>query len=323
MDTGQKNQSAQYRIGFVLINGFALMSYAAAIEPFRAANLLIGHDYYDLHQIPARNDHAHSSSGAIIEVSDPPDPGQDYDLVLIIAGGEPANFKDEKLFRWLRRLARHGVRLGGVSGGPVIMAAAGLMNDRRMTLHWEHAEALAETHPNLMIERSLYVMDRDRMTCAGGIAPLDMMHALLVEHHGADFARQISDWFMHTDIRPAGGPQRAGLVQRYGVNNPAMINAIEAMENHMADPLALTHLAQICSLSPRQLNRLFRDTLGETTMGFYRSLRLAKARTLIQQSPLSMTEIALATGFTTPSHFSSAYREQFGETPRTRRRKIV
>jgi transcriptional regulator GlxA family with amidase domain len=319
MDTPKTDAPSRFRIGFLLVDGFALMSYAAAVEPLRAANLLLGLDHYDLRQIPAYGKVARSSSGALIEATEMPGERQDYDLVLVVAGGEPAAFRDQRVFHWLQRLARHGVRLGGVSGGPVILATAGLMTDRRMTVHWEHAEALAEIAPNLMIERSLYVMDRDRITCAGGIAPLDLMHALLVEHHGPDLARRISDWYMHTEVRPAGGPQRAGLAERYNVNSPALITAIEAMENHIADPLALSHLAQICGLSPRQMSRLFHDLLGETTMRFYRTLRLEKARTLIQQSPLSMTEIALATGFATSSHFSSAYREQFGETPRMQR----
>jgi transcriptional regulator GlxA family with amidase domain len=315
MDAHPIPEQEIFRIGFLLIDGFALMSYAAVVEPLRAANMLLGNDHYELRQIPATGTFARSSSGATIAATELPGERRDYDLVLVIAGGEPASFRDDRVFHWLHRLARHGVRLGGVSGGPVILATAGLMADRRMTVHWEHAEALAEISPNLMIERSLYVMDRDRITCAGGIAPLDLMHALLVEHHGPDFARRISDWYMHTEVRPAGGPQRAGLALRYGVNSPALITAIEAMENHIADPLALSHLAQICGLSSRQLNRLFHDHLGESTMHFYRSLRLEKARTLIQQSPLTMTEIALATGFATSSHFSSAYREHFGDRP--------
>jgi transcriptional regulator GlxA family with amidase domain len=81
------------------------------------------------------------------------------------------------------------VVLGGVSGGPIILARAGLMGDRRMTVHWEYAAALAEVAPDLRLERTLYVIDRDRMTCAGGTAPMDMMHALIATHHGRAFAR--------------------------------------------------------------------------------------------------------------------------------------
>ncbi len=304
-----------FRVGFLLVDGFALMSYSAAVEPLRAANLLAGRKFYDIRHIPAKGARAVSSSGAVIEATARLGKHIDFDLVLVVAGGDPAAFRDANVFHWLRQLSRRGVHLGGVSGGPVILASAGLMNGRRMTVHWEHAAALAEISPALIVERSLYVMDRDRITCAGGIAPLDMVHALLTEHHGSGFARQVSDWFMHTEIRPSGGPQRAGLVERYGTTSAAVILAIEAMENHVADPLDLGQLSGFAGLGRRQLNRLFRDKLGRSTMVFYRDLRLEKARNLLTQSPLSITEIALATGFASSAHFSKSFRGRYGVAP--------
>ncbi len=295
------------------------MSYASVVEPLRAANLLalsLGRgDVYSLRNIPAKGLFAESSNGMRVDASGEVARDVDFDLLLVVAGGEPSEFHDERVFNWLRRLARMGVRLGGVSGGPVILAAAGLMQGRRMTVHWEHAEALAEISPNLMIERSLYVVDRDRVTCAGGIAPLDLMHALIAEHHGPVFARKVSDWFMHTDIRPSGGPQRAGVVDRFETTNRAVVDAIEAMENRLADPLRLDELARFVGVSKRQLNRLFGEKLGQSTMTVYRNLRLEKARNLLQNSTLPMTEIALVTGFSSSAHFSKAYSERYDESP--------
>ena len=242
------------------------MSYSSVLEPLRAANQLAGRALYDILQIPASGVRAVSSTGAVIEATDQAGSRVDYDLVLLFAGGDPSRFRSEPVYAWLRLLDRRGVRLGGVSGGAVILANAGLMQNRRMTVHWEHAPYLMETHPDLMVERSLYVMDRDRITVAGGIAPLDMMHALITEHHGPDFARQVSDWYMHTDIRPSGGPQRAGIAEKYHINSPALIQAIEAMENHIADPLELDQLTGFSGTGPRQLNRLFREKLGISTM---------------------------------------------------------
>ena len=291
------------------------MSYSSIVEPLRAANLISRKAYYDIKYIPVNGSWAHSSSGASVKATGRIGQEGDFDLVLIVAGGHPASFKDTKLFQWLRTLSRRGIKLGGVSGGPVILASAGVMEGRRMTVHWEHAAALAESRTGLMIERSLYVIDRDRFTCAGGIAPLDMMHALLTEHHGPAFARQVSDWFMHTDVRSASGPQRSGLVERYGTTNPPIILAIEAMENHIADPLELTQLARLSEISPRQLNRLFRSKMGQSTMNFYCKLRLEKAYKLLKQSTLPITEIALANGFSSSAHFAHSFRRTFGSTP--------
>ncbi|MFD0985483.1 GlxA family transcriptional regulator [Methyloligella solikamskensis] len=308
-------ESDAYRICFLLIDGFALMSYAAAVEPLRAANLLAGRRVYEISHAAPAGAFATSSSGARIEADAEIGVDFDFDLVLVVAGGDPVSFEDEHSFSWLRSLGRHGVRLGGVSGGPVILALAGVMAGRRMTVHWEHAGALAEIYPELLIERTLYVVDRDRITSAGGTAPLDLMYALLAERQGPDFARAISDWFMHTEVRPSGGPQRSGLVERHGTTEAAVIQAIEAMENHVADPLRLAQLATLAGTSPRQLNRLFRERLGRSTMAFYRRLRLDVARNFLQQSTLPLTDIALATGFANSAHFSSAFRTEFGTSP--------
>lgn len=310
-----------YRVGFLLVDGFALMSYSAASEPLRAANLLAGRRLYDVRHVAVKGGQAVSSGGAAIAADADAGRDFDFDLVFVVAGGDPSSFRDAGTFRWLRQLERRGVVLGGVSGGPVILASAGLMEGRRMTVHWEHAAALAEISPRLLMQRSLYVIDRDRLTCAGGTAPLDMMHALITEHHGHDFARRVSDWFMHTDVRPAGGPQRAGLAERYGTTNAAVLLAIEAMENHVADPLDLGQLAGHCRLGRRQLNRLFEDRLGRSTMAFYRDLRLQKARNLLSQSPLPITEIALATGFASSAHFSKAFRDRYGTAPSSLRQR--
>jgi len=313
-------KARDFRVGLLLIDDFALMSYASVVEPLRAANLLAPSRLYNVMNIPAQGDVAVSSNGTRIERSGEVGGDIDFDLLLVIAGGDPTTFRDQKVFHWLSRLDRLGVRLGGVSGGPVILAAAGLLRGRRITVHWEHAEALAELAPDLVIERSLYIIDRDRVTCAGGTAPLDLMHALIAEHHGPDFARRVSDWFMHTEVRPSGGPQRAGLVERFKTTRQVVIDAIEIMENRIADPLSLDAIARFASVSKRQLNRLFQVTQQKTTMTFYRDLRLEKARSLLTSSSLSMTEIALATGFSSSAHFSKAHRERYSEPPSEVRR---
>ncbi|HPQ94774.1 MAG: GlxA family transcriptional regulator [Thiothrix sp.] len=304
-----------YRIGFLLIDGFGLMSYSATLEPLRAANLLAGKILYEIHHLPAAGARATSSSGAIIRANAQVGEQVDFDLMLVVAGGDPFSFRDERLFQWLRHLSRRRIWLGGVSGGPVILARAGLLRGRRATVHWEHAPTMTELFPDLLLEKTLYVMDHDRMTCAGGTAPLDMMHALITGHHGIHFARQVCDWFMHTEIRPSGNPQRAGLAERYHTHHPALLSTIELMQNNLAIPLDLPQLARLASLTTRQLNRLFHDKLHQSTMAFYRDLRLEKARNLLLQSPLSITRIALATGFGSSAHFSQAYRTKYGEKP--------
>ncbi len=291
------------------------MSYAACVEPFRAANLLSGHTLYDIVNISADGAPVPSSGAASITPQAQVGEHLELNTLFVVAGGDPASFNDRNVLNWLGRMARFGVRMGGVSGGPVILALAGLMHGRRMTVHWEHAEALAEVSPGLLLERTLFVIDRDRVTCAGGTAAMDLMHALIAQHHGTPFAHLVSDWFLHTEIRPPVGPQRGGLVERVGVTNAAILNAVALMENHIADPRTLNQLATAAGISARQLNRLFADKLSCSAMEYYREMRLNKAQNLLRNSPLSLTEIALASGFSSSSHFSHAHTKYFGKPP--------
>lgn len=316
-----------FRIGFLLIDGFALMSYSTAIEPLRAANRLsrsnMDSPLYEWIHIPVTGDQSASSTGAVINGDAQVGDKLDVDLLLVIAGGDPFDFNDDKTFAWLRKLAMSGLTIGGISGGPVILVKAGLMEGRRMTVHWEHANGLIniapKLAPNMTLSRTLYVMDRDRLTCAGGVAPLDLMHAILTNHHGAKFARDVSDWFLHTDIRPPGGAQKGSLIAQYELHHPTIIQAIEIMENHIADPLTLDDLAMLVHCTARHLNRLFQRQLRLSTMAFYRNLRLQQAEQLLQQTSLSLTEIAFEVGFSSSAHFSSAFRNYFGTSPKETR----
>jgi transcriptional regulator GlxA family with amidase domain len=312
-----------FRIGYLLIDGFALMSYAAASEPIRAANLLAGRQLYQQINIAISGDQACSSSGAAISADAIIGETANLDLLLVVAGGDPASFSDRQTSQWLRGLSRRGLQLGGVSGGPVILAMAGLMDNRRMTVHWEHANALSERYPDLLLERTLYVVDRDRITCAGGAAPLDMMLAMINDHHGPRFARQVADWFMHTEIRSPAGPQRAGLAERYQTNNATVLRIIEIMQNNLADPLPLAKLANFVSCSPRHLNRLFRHHMKQSTMAVYRQIRLERSCGLLIQSSMTITQVALAAGFQSSAHFASSFLVAMNKSPSQYRQDAI
>lgn len=304
-----------HHIGFLLIDGFALMSFSAVVEPLRAANLIAEQQYYAIDYYAVDKGHAESSGGAVINATKTLSEFAHLDWLFVVAGTGSTTFQHEKVTKLLRAAANQGVALGGVSAGPALLAQTGLLENRRFTLHWEHIPEMTERFPRLLMERSLYVKDRDRFTCAGGVAPLDMMNALLTEQHGHAFARRVSDWFIHTEIRPSASPQRSSLSERYPTASQAMILAIEAMQNHIADPLDLEQLAQLTDVSTRQLNRLFREKLGSTTMAFYRQLRLQTADKLLRQSSLKIINIAQATGFISAAHFAAAFHKQFGLSP--------
>ena len=303
-------------LGFLLVPNFSLMSYASAIEPFRAANCLSGRQLYQWRHISIDGAAVQASNG----VSIAPDHGigddVEMDTLFVCAGGNPSLFGDRPTFSWLRKVAHRKVRIGGVSGGPYLLARAGLLDGYRCTIHWEHMPALMEEFPNLRVARTIYEIDRDRLTCAGGVAALDMMHKLIEADHGPRLAAAVSDWFLHSQVRLGSGPQRMSARGRYGVSHPKLLRVLELMEGHVEEPLGRTELAGRAGVSIRQLERLFSAHLGATIGEHYLAVRLERARTLLRQTTMPVLEISIACGFVSASHFSRSYRQRFGRSPR-------
>ncbi len=305
-------------VGFLLIPDFALLAYASAIEPLRAANRLSGRDLYRWSHVSIDGHPAPASNGVSIQADYGLEEGR-FDYVVVCAGGNPAAFQHGPTFSWLRQLARRGVRLGGVSGGPYVLARANVLSGYRFTIHWEHAPAFLEDYPELDLRRSLYEIDRDRLTCSGGTAPLDMMHAVIAREHGSELALAVSEWFLQTHVREGAGPQRMPLRERLGISHGPLLRVVGRMEQSLENPVGREELARTAGVSLRQLERLFRLHLGRSLGEHYLGLRLDRARDLLRQTTLSVLEIALACGFASASHFSRAYRQRFGHAPRTER----
>jgi transcriptional regulator GlxA family with amidase domain len=306
-------------VGFLLIPDFALLAYASAIEPLRAANRLSGRELYRWSHVSIDGRPAPASNG--VEIRADLGVGEEgrFDHLFVCAGGNPAAFQHPATFAWLRQLARRGVRLGGISGGPYILARANLLSGHRFTIHWEHAPAFLEEYPDLDLRRSLYEIDRHRLTCSGGTAPLDMMHAVIAREHGSELALAVSEWFLQTHVREGTGPQRMPLRERLGIAHAPLLRVIGRMEQHLENPVGREELARTAGVSLRQLERLFRLHLGRSLGEHYLSLRLDRARDLLRQTSLSVLETGLACGFSSASHFSRAYRTRFCHSPRNAR----
>jgi transcriptional regulator GlxA family with amidase domain len=309
------------RIGLLLIDGFALMSFASAMEPLRAANVIAGRELYAWRHI-AVGEVALASSGLRLAPDHRVGDAVELDMLLVVAGGNPAEFRDPGTLRWLRRLARGGTPIGGVSGGPFVLARAGLLDGYRCTIHWEHVPAFHETFPRLQMTRRLYEIDRDRLTCAGGVAALDMMHALIAQDHGRALADAVAEWFLQTEIRAAGGAQRRSLQERFRVTSRPLLAALDALDSSVEEPPSRAALARIAGVSVRQLERLFAAELGTTIARHRQGVQLDRARQLLRQSAMPIVEVAVASGFASASHFSRAYKAAFGLSPRQDRARL-
>jgi transcriptional regulator GlxA family with amidase domain len=309
------------RIGFILLPGFALMSFASAVEPLRAANLLAGRVLFDVRFFGLHAAAVLSSASAQVPVEPLPSAAGELDMLFVVAGGDPSrHMKDAGLLSCLRRAVRAGVSVGGISAGPFLLASAGLLTGRRFTIHWEHASALMERWPDLHPERVRFVIDRDRITCGGGIAPLDLMHALIEAREGPEFARKVSDWFLHTHVDEPASPQRSSVAERYNIHHKTLIAILEKMEQAVEAPLDRKAMAAFAGISERHLDRLFSGVMQSHFRDEYLKIRLERARALLKQSPMKIGEIALACGFSGSSQFARAYRRLYRESPRSVRK---
>jgi transcriptional regulator GlxA family with amidase domain len=141
-----------------------------------------------------------------------------------------------------------------------------------------------------------------------------MLH-FIQQDFGRELAASVADQMLHQSARHATGPQRLALADRTGARHPRLLDVIAAMEASLESPVPLAALAGRAGLSLRQLERLFAAEIGVRPTGYYRDLRLQRARQMVLQTGLSMLEIAVATGFASAAHFAKAYRERFGQPP--------
>ena len=239
--------------------------------------------------------------------------GSDLDVLFVCAGGAPADWRSAEVLACLRQLASEGVRLGGISGGPYILAAAGLMKRRRFTVHWEHAPALVEAFPDLAPEQARFVIDGDRLTCGGGIAPLDMTHALIAERMGeASRAASRTGSFTSRSALPGGrsAPRPPSATTR--IIRPRQ--ALEKMAATVEAPLPRARMARFVGVSERHLDRLFAERLGRPSQPNIENAPQHAMR-LVQQSALGVSEIAFATGFSSAGHLSRRSRNASAKVP--------
>jgi len=303
------------KVAFLLIDGFSLLTYASAREPLRAANVLARRELYQIWNIPAQGARATAAGGALVPADAHVGERVDFDLVVVVAERDSLDAQQPRLLDWLRQLARRNVRLGGIGAGPLILARAGLVRDRRVAVHWTYRNALQEMYPEVRLERHRFSIDGDRMSAAGGTASVDMMQSFISQQHGDALAGSVSDWCSHSSVRSADIHQSAAEISRFNTHNAQVLSSIEVMENHLSDPLDLSQVASIVQLSARQLNRLFKDNLQCSTMEFYRRLRLLKGFQLLAQSSMSIGDVVAATGFVSASHFSRSFKQLFGHAP--------
>ncbi|MAC77010.1 MAG: AraC family transcriptional regulator [Rhodobacteraceae bacterium] len=301
--------------GFVLFPNFPMMAFSALVEPLRAANQISGRRLYDWALLGQDLTPLRASNGFALTpdtiFADRPSPQR----IVVCSGGDADRVDARVAIGWIRGALRRGAMVGAVADAAFVLARAGLLDGYRCTLHWTSQPAFAEAFPKVALERSLFVIDRDRFTSLGGIGSLDMQLSLIERDFGPGLAHSVADWFAHSVLRSPDERRPMPLNLRRGIRDQLVLTCVAEMEVRPDHPVTVPDLAARHGISPDTLERAFRAELGVSPGRYQRRLRLQHGRALLEHSGLPVREVAQACGYADQSTFTRAFRGEFGLTP--------
>ncbi|SEW09175.1 transcriptional regulator, AraC family with amidase-like domain [Cognatiyoonia koreensis] len=303
------------RFVFVLMNQFTMLCFASAVESLRIANRTAGRELYSWRIIGEGGETALCSNGCVFQLQDDLTELDRDDTVMLCGGIDVAEATTKRTLNWIRREARRGVTIAGLCTAGYTMAKAGLLDGKKATIHWENQDSFVEEFEDVILTKSVFVIDGNRITTAGGTASIDMMLKIVADDHGEELANAVADQLIYSSIRTDQDTQRLSIPTRIGVRHPKLSRVIQMMEQNIEEPISPAVLAKDVGMSTRQLERLFRRYLSRSPKRYYMELRLQKARNLLMQTDMTVINVALACGFASPSHFSKCYRSHYHTTP--------
>lgn len=313
--------AAPYRIGYYLVPQFSMIAFASAVEPLRLANRVNGNSLYEFFNYSLDGHPVAASNGMTINVDGRLADQKGLSAIFVCGGLDVQRYAPRPLLTQLRRLAARGTNVGAMCTGTHILAKAGLLDGYRCTIHWENLNSFHEEFPRVDVTSELFEIDRNRFTCAGGTAAVDLMLNLIALQAGHSIAAAVADQLIHHRIRDGHERQRMGLRSRLGVSHPKLLAVLARMEEAIEAPADCRTLAAGVGLSSRQLERLFQKYLARSPSRYYLDLRLDRARFLLLQTALPILNIAIACGFVSAAHFSKCYRDRFSRSPSGERRQ--
>ena len=310
-----KEMSQIRHVGFLTLNNFSMIAFTNALEILRMANYLLGEQIYQWSVFSVDGKPVEASNGLSVSKTTQLNYSNMPDVLLVCGGVDIQHAVTPDVIKLLTQASKHNMWLGGLCTGSYALAKAGLLDGYKCTIHWENMASLCEQFSSISFMEELFVIDRNRCTCAGGTAPLDLMLAFVAAQFGKNLVAEISDQFMVVRARDSKDQQHIPVAARVGYSHKALVEVSALMEANIEEPLSLDELARLASLSQRHLQRMFKHTLNMTPMHYYLNLRLRRARALLLQTEMSVMSVTVACGFQSSCHFSKSYRMLFGYSP--------
>ena len=310
-------------LGFLIFPDFPMSCLTSAIEPLRVANEIAGTEVFVWKLISESEDRVKSSALVCFDPDLTLDAAEDLDF-LILLSSPLAQFENPKHANGrLRHLARHGVRMGGVSGGVFPLARSGLLAGSACSVHWCYQAAFEAEFPDLATTDNVILIDRDRLTASGAAAVFDLMLHLVEDRLGASVTTEVACWFQHPLMRGEGVRQRTPTSK--GESTADMLpspvaEAVAIFAEHIAHPLDVAEVAFLVKVSTRQLERSFKKATDQSPSLYYRQLRVNAARQLVLYSKESVSDIANAVGYANATPLVRYYKQAFGLSPQDERK---
>lgn len=298
----------------LLLPGFELNELAALTESFATANRLLREPRFAWRLASLDGGPVQAAGGFTVSVQEAA-AGVEAPHLFILTGYGSADSAPASLVAWLRRRHSLGARIAAIGGACPLLVQAGLMSRQVCAVHWSLAEAMLEGNREIRVDERLFAIADRIATCAGRAATLDFMLRLIAEGTNDRVARQVADRLNHARLREAGERQLSEMEFSGKRGATPLVHTVAAMRRRLSEGEDLAGIAAQAGVSQRQLQRLFRRHLGMTPTQYFLKARLQRARHLLQYSTLSVTEIAIATGFASISHFTRRYTELYGRTP--------
>jgi transcriptional regulator GlxA family with amidase domain len=264
------------------------------------------------------------SNGLRLGVGPLPEPPPRHDT-LVVAGGAGARraIGDPAIVDWIARASKRARRTTSICTGSYLLAAAGLLDGRRATTHWDYCVALAQRYPAVDIDPDpVWVRDGDVWTSAGVTAGIDLALALVEDDLGAGVALAIARQLVVFLKRPGGQSQFSGALSAQQATRPALRDLQGWIAGHLGDDLSVAALAARAGFSERSFARAFRTEIGQTPAAYVETLRVERARALLEDGAESLEAVARATGFSSPEILRRAFHRRVGVSPAAYRERF-
>ena len=314
--------SKTQHFSFFLMPEFTHIAFSCALEPLRIANLVAGKPLYRWSLLSEDGERAVCSNGSVTLTHGGMDPGLRVDRLFVISGLNVQAHTTPRVLHWLRRMKSIGTPLGAICSGAYVLAKAGFLDEIETALHWAWHDLFMEEFPEVPLVRNVFCARPKIITASGGTAAADLMLHLIAKSHGEDLATEVADQMVYNAVREGTAAQRVSIQSRHGMRNSHLMRAIAIMEKSIETPMSPSLISEELGISTRQLERLFGRFLNSSPKHYFMEMRLNRAQNLLVQSEQSVTEIAMACGFQSTSHFSKVFRAHFGRSPLSQRAKL-